>query len=118
MRLPIAIWFGEGRNNNRNPSGNIFIKPDVKEILETNKNIFNSWFEDWLVSHVPNIMYQPKQFWIEYYLKDGDIVLFLKQDSTLHKIYQYGMKKSVEKSSNVIIWKVRVKYGNATESTD
>ena len=68
--------------------------------------------------HVPNIMYQPKQFWTEYYLKDGDIVLFLKQDSTLRKIYQYCMKKSVEKSSNGIIRKVRVKYGNATESTD
>ena len=107
-----------GPNNNRSPCGNVTITSDVKMILQTNQNIFNSWFENWLLSHVPNIMHQPKWFRTEYDLKEGDIVLFLKQDSTINKTYQYGMIKSVEKSSDGIIRKVWVKYRNANESTD
>ena len=63
-------------------------------------------------------MHQPKWFRSEYHLKDGEIVLFLKHDSTVNKIHQYSMVKSVKKSSDEIIRKVRVKYRNANESTD
>ena len=37
------------------------------------------------------IMNQPKWYRAEYDLKEGDVVLFLKQDSLLNKTYQYGM---------------------------
>lgn len=57
-------------------------------------------------------------FRTEYDLKDGDIVLFLKKDSTINKIHEYGKVKSVEKSSEDIIQKLRVKYRNANESID
>ena len=57
-------------------------------------------------------------FRTEYDLKDGDIVLFLKNDSTINKIHEYGKVKSVEKSSEDIIRKLRVKYRNANESID
>ena len=55
-------------------------------------------------------MHQTKWFRPDYNLKDGDIMLFLKQDSTINKIY--------EKSSDDIIQKVQVKYRNASKSTD
>ena len=80
-----------GRNNDRNPSGSVKRTSDLKKILEPNQNIFNAWFENWLYSHIPNIMNQPKWYGAEYDLKEGDVVLFLKQDSLLNKTYQYGM---------------------------
>ena len=47
-----------GQNNDRRPSGCVKIIPDSKKILETNQNIFDAWFENWLLSHVPNMMHQ------------------------------------------------------------
>ena len=67
-----------GRNNDRSPSGCVKITSDSKKIVETSQNIFNAWFENWLLSHVPNIIHQPKWFRTEYDLKEGDVVLFLK----------------------------------------
>ena len=107
-----------GRNNDRSPSGCVKIASDSKKILETNQNIFNTWFENWLLSHVPNIMHQPKWFRTEYDLKEGDVDLFLKQDSLLTKTYQYGIVVSVQQSSDGVISKVKVKYRNANENVD
>ena len=107
-----------GWNDNRSPSGFVEITSDSKKILETNQNIFNTWFKNWLLSHVPNIMHQPKWFRTEYNLKEGDVDLFLKQDSLLSKTYQYGMVVSVQQSSDGIIRKVKVKYRNANENVD
>ena len=97
-------------NNNRSPCENITITSDVKKIIKSNQNVFNCG--------LPNIMHQPKCSRTEQDLKDGNIVLFLKKDLTINKIYQYGMVKSIEKSSDHIIQKVRVKYRNVNMSTD
>ena len=94
------------------------ITSDSKKILETNQNIFTACFENWLLSQVPNIMHQPKWFRTEYDLKEGDVDLFLKQDSLLSKTYQYGMVVSVQQSSDSIIHKVKVKYRNANDNVD
>ena len=51
-------------------------------------------------------------------MKEGDVVLFLKQDSLLSKTYQYGMVTSVQESSDGVIRKVNVKYQNANENVD
>ena len=51
-------------------------------------------------------------------MKEGDVDLFLKQDSLLSKTYQYGMVVSVQQSSDGIIRKVKVKYRNANENVD
>ena len=51
-------------------------------------------------------------------MKEGDVVLFLKQDSLLSKTYQYGMVASVQESSDGVIRKVNVKYRNANENVD
>ena len=68
-----------GRNNDRSPNGCVKITSDSKKILETNQNIFNAWFENWLLSHEPNIMHHTKWFRTESDLKEGDVALFLKQ---------------------------------------
>ena len=99
-----------GRNNDRCPSGCVKIASDSKKILEKNQNIFNAWFKNWLLSHVPNIMHQSKWFRTEYNLKEGDVDLFLKQDSLLTKTYQYGIVISVQQSSDGMISKVKIKY--------
>ena len=38
-----------GRNNDRSPRGCVEIASDSKKILETSQNIFNAWFENWLL---------------------------------------------------------------------
>ena len=38
--------------------------------------IFNSWFDNWLVSHVPKLMKQPKWFKSDLDIKHGDVVFF------------------------------------------
>ena len=95
---------------------------DSKKILETNQNMVqfekHAWFENWLLSHVPNIMHQPKWFRTEYDLKEGDVVPFLKQDSLLSKTNPYSMVASVQQSSDGVIRNVKVKYRNANENVD
>ena len=85
-----------GQTNERGPNGCVKITLNLKKILKTNQNIFNVWFENWLLSHVPKLIHQPKWFRTEYHLEEGDVVLLLKQDSLLNKIYQYGIVISVE----------------------
>ena len=107
-----------GRSNDRSSKGCVKTTSDSKKILETNQNIFNACFENWLHSHVPNIMHQPKWFRTEYDLKEGDVVLFLKQDSLFSATYQYGMVASVQQSSDNVIQNVKVKYQNPNENVD
>ena len=51
-------------------------------------------------------------------MKEGDNVLFLKQDSLLSKTYQYGKVVSVQQNSDDVIRKMKVKYRNANENVD
>ena len=82
-----------GRNNERSPVGTLRVTDDPKKIFKVNTQIFNSWFDNWLVSHVPKLMKQPKWFKRDLDNKHGDVVLFLKNDSVLSSIYQYGLVK-------------------------
>ena len=91
-----------GRNNNRSPVGTVTIVNERDKILENNSNIFNTWFENWLVSYVPRLMHHPKWYNSGYQLNEGDIVLFLKQESVLSNTYQYGMVISTEKKQRWI----------------
>ena len=76
-----------GRNNERSPVGSVTISNNYDNILNTYKNIFNSWFENWLLNHVPKLMEQPIWFKTDYDLKPGDIVLFLKNESVITHTY-------------------------------
>ena len=107
-----------GRNNDRSPVGSMNVTSSPNRILQENNKVFNSWFENWLLSHVPKLMFQPKWLKNDHHIKEGDIVLFQKQDSILSSTYQYGMVKSVECGKDGIIRKVKVKYRNCNESSD
>ena len=52
-------------------------------ILKKKRNIFNSWFEAWLISHAPRLMNHSKSISKDHYIKICDVVLFLKQDGVL-----------------------------------
>ena len=70
------------RNNERSPSGPVTVAhPD--KILEDNERIFDAWFELWLSVHVPQLIDKPKWYKSDENLKPGDIVLFLKNDSSI-----------------------------------
>ena len=104
-----------GRNNDRSPNGMLSVENDFDKVIRCNQKIFNAWFECWLISHVPNLVSQPKWFKSDVDIKTGDIVLFTKQDSTISSTYQYGMVKSVIRDRDSKIRKVVVEYQNASE---
>ena len=105
-----------GRNNDRSPAGSLIVTSKPEKFLRTNLRIYQSWFENWLVSCVPKLIQQPKWFRTEYDLKIGDIVLFLKDEGNLAGSYQYGMVEGVELGKDGIIRTVKVKYQNSTEA--
>ena len=106
------------RNNDRSPVGSMSITDSYEKIIETNRDIYNAWFENWLVSHVPLLMDQPKWFKSEQDLREGDVVLFLKQDKELCDEYQYGMIESVQQGRDGRVRKVEVRYRNHNEGVD
>ena len=49
-----------GRNNGCNPAEAMQITGNPDRILKENRKTFNSWFETWLISHVPRLINHPK----------------------------------------------------------
>ena len=92
-----------GRNNERSPEGSLEVSNDYDRIMKQNNKIYQFWFENWLISHVPKLMFLPKWFQTSRDVKVGDIVLFLKNDSLLSKTYQYGMITNIEYSKDGIL---------------
>ena len=90
---------------------------DVGQIVERNENVFTAWFRAWLISHVPNLMLQPKWFRSNKDPKIGDVILFLKSDKEFERIFQYGMIYDVKASRDGLIREVEVLYQNPTEKT-
>ena len=107
-----------GRNNERSPVGSMLVTNDPSKFANTNKQIYNTWFQAWLISHVPNLMEHPKWFDSDKDLQIGDIVLFLKNENGLSNDYQYGMINKVHKGIDDKIRSVDVKYRNHNENTD
>lgn len=106
-----------GRNNDRSPVGTLLVTDDHNKIIKSNEHIFNAWFENWLINHVPKLMLQPKWFKSNDNIRIGDVVIFLKNDSPLCNTYQYGMVHSVDVSKDGKVRKVEIKYRNANENT-
>ena len=109
-----------GRNNDRAP---VFpIEADdlgnLQRIIEENNRIYRSWFEVWLVSHVPKLMEQPKWYNTDRDMQICDVVLMLKQEGILNSTYQYGMVHEIQRDKDGIIRKVKVKYRNSNENQD
>ena len=107
-----------GRNNERSPVSPIKVVGNHLKVLEENKKIFRVWFETWLISLVPKLMEQPKWFRSDRDVKIWDVVLFIKNESSVVNTYQYGMVHEIELRRNGIIWKVAVKYRNSIKNMD
>ena len=107
-----------GRNNERSPIGPIDITDKFDNILKMNNNIFNSWWEAWLIAAVPKLVPQPKWFRNDQNISVGDVVLFSKSDSSLAGLYQFGMVDEVRRSADGVIRTIVVRYRNATEAVD
>jgi len=105
-----------GRNNERSPTGKFMISNDSNKIVEENQRIYDSWFENWLSSHVPKLMDQPKWYSSDVNLKQDDLVLFLKQESPLCSSYQFGIVNSVERGRDGKVRKAKVRYRNHNEN--
>ena len=72
-----------------------------------------------MVSAVPKIMPKPKWFRTDEHLKVGDVVLFVKDESSLTSGgYRYGMVESISRSDDGHIRSVTVRYRNSTETVD
>ena len=106
-----------GRNNERSPSGDMLITTSPEKILEDNNRVFRAWFENWLVSCVPNLIYQPKWFDTDHHMKPGDIVLFIKGECNT-PVYQYGIVDSIHLAEDGLTREAVVRYRNADEDTD
>lgn len=105
-----------GRNNDRSPSGSLQVANDVTKIISSNTKIFEVWFDNWLISHVPNLMNQPKWYKNDTHLKEGDLILFLKNDSILTKRYQFGLVKEIYPEKDGFIRKAKITYQNHDEN--
>ena len=107
-----------GRNNARSPVATMGVTGNPDRILKENRNIFNSWLEPWLISHVPRLMNHPKWFSADQDIKICDVVLLLKQDEVLSNSYQYGMVDEIVLSKDGVIRKVIIPYRNHQENVD
>ena len=105
-----------GRNNDRSPIEPVIVESNPRKIIDDNRKIFQSWFENWLLTHVPKLINQQKWFRSDDQLSVGDIVLFLKNDSVLSSTYQYGMIVNLEQSNDGIVRRVVIKYKNSSEN--
>ena len=94
------------------------IVDSTDRILKENKKIFNSWFEAWLISHVPKLMEQPKWFSTDRDIKICDVVLFLKHEGSMNNCYQYGMINEIVATRDGLIRKVVVIYRYNYENVD
>ena len=105
-----------GFNNDRSPTVPLVLAEDYKSIVAQNSGIVKSWFKEWLVSYVPQLVDQPKWFLTERSICVGDVVLFLKADSEIQKLYQYGIVRNTFESRDGLIREVLVEYQNHSEN--
>ena len=106
------------QNNERSPEDQMVTLAHPDKILQANESAFNSWFEVWLLCHVPKIFSQEKWFESDRQPRKGDIVLFLKQESGISNTdYHYGIIEEVEHSKDGIVRKATVAYKNHGEKT-
>ena len=67
-------------NNDHSHVGPMQLSRNFSRILESNVTIFNTWFDNWLINHIPKIVHQPKWFKQDRDIMVDDIVLFLKNN--------------------------------------
>lgn len=105
-----------GRNNSSSPTGEFVTIENPTKLLKESSKLYNTWFETWLLNHVPKLMPQAKWFNHNRNLRVGDIVLFTKVDSCINKSYTYGMVGDVEEGDDGHVRKVTLQYQNHNEN--
>ena len=78
MDLITRNRFRLGRNNDRSLAVKMEVTGNPDRILKENKNFFNSWFEAWLISHVPRLMNHPKWFSTDHVIKICHVCILLE----------------------------------------
>ena len=107
-----------GRNNQRSPVGPLEVTDKLERMMQLKLDVFQSWWESWLVSAVPKLMPRPKWFVNERDVMKGDIILFHKDDGKLVGEYKYGIIESVTASKDGRIRAATIRYRNAHENFD
>ena len=84
-----------------------------------NQDIFESWWEHWLTSAVPELIEKPVHWAKGDNLVIGDVILFRKRVVDVGAgVYQYGIVESVLTSDDGYVRNVNVKYRNFDEKGD
>ena len=84
------------------------------KVLKENKKVYDSWFEVWLLVHVPRLMRQQKWFKNDT-INIGDVVIFTKVDSVICKSYTYGRVVELECGEDDVPRKAKIRYRNSSE---
>ena len=90
----------------------------LKNVQESNANIFRAWFKAWIISCVPLLMERPKWHRTDQEMCIGDIVLFLKSEREFDEQYQYGKVCDVHRSRDGNVRRVDVEYRNRNEGAN
>ena len=56
----------------------MMVTNNPEKFLFINEKLFNTWFECWLISHVPKLMHHPKWFQTDRDVKVGECYLIFK----------------------------------------
>ena len=78
-----------GRSDSRNLVGCVIVISKPKMLFEVNQALFKSWVGIWSLCHVLELMDPPKRFKKDLNIKQGDVMLFLKQKSMIYSKYKY-----------------------------
>lgn len=104
-----------GRNNEKSPTEPVELQSNPNQIIEANRKIFQAWFENWLLSHIPKLLQQTKWYDSSEQIKIGDVVLFVKNESKLCSDYQYGIVVAIDVGNDGLIRRASVRYKNSSE---
>ena len=103
-----------GQNNERRPDGIMITFESPPKVLKAIEEIYNSWFEAWLLVHIPRLMKQQKWFKNDTINVD-DVVIFTKVDSVICKSYRYGRVVGLEYGEDDVPRKAKIRYRNPNE---
>ena len=103
-----------GTNNDRAIDGLILCDHPTK-ILRDNEKVFDTWFDVWLTVHVPKLVKQMKWYTSDQ-INVGDVVLFIKHESSLANKYTYGLVKELEFGNDLLPRKAKIVYRNENET--
>ena len=107
-----------GRSNTRALAGPLRLPVGASELVDKVSKLYDAWFRIWSDSYVPKLLFRPKWFNDDIDLQLGDIVYFQKSDSDPNESWIVGRISGIDRSRDMRIRKVKIKYRNAVENFD